>query len=126
MSVFSMFAIGFLIVKAGKSFLDGLFEQPKAKNDIREFRNYNVKYFSDGRLLPNPFHIEYNMIANTVAASWIYEEEWQDLVNENHDAPIVEIDIKQPMKYKYYYTFKHVFLANSYLQDQREYLENLS
>ncbi len=126
MSVFSILDIGFLVLRAGKSFLDSLFDPPKATNAIMEPRKYNVKYYSDGRLLPNPFHIEYNMIANTVADSWIYEEEWQDLVNENHDAPIVEIDIMQPMKYKYYYTFKHVFLANSYLQDQREYLENLS
>jgi hypothetical protein len=66
------------------------------------------------------------MIANTVANSWIYEEEWQELNNENHDAPIVEIDIKQPMKYKYYYTFKHVFLANSFLQDQNSNLNNLN
>ena len=126
MSTFSILVIGFLIVRAGKSFLDGLFDTPKATNVVREPRKYNVKYYSDGRLLPNPFHIEYKMIANTVANSWIYEEEWQELINENHDAPIVEIDIKQPMKYKYYYTFKHVFLANSYLQDQKEYLENLS
>ncbi len=126
MSVFSIFVIGFLVIRAGKSFLDGLFDPHKATNAIIEPRKYNVNYYSDGRLLPNPFHIEYRMIANTVADSWIYEEEWQDLVNENHDAPIVEIDIKQPMKYKYYYTFKHVFLANSYLQDQKEYLENLS
>jgi hypothetical protein len=125
-STFSILVIGFLIVRAGKSFLDGLFDTPKATNVVREPRKYNVKYYSDGRLLPNPFHIEYKMIANTVANSWIYEEEWQELINENHDAPIVEIDIKQPMKYKYYYTFKHVFLANSYLQDQKEYLENLS
>ncbi len=126
MSIFSILVIGILVIRAGKSFLDGLFDPPKVTNAVIEPRNYNIKYYSDDRLLPNPFHIEYKMIANTVADSWIYEDEWQDLVNENHDAPIVEIDIKQPMKYKYYYTFKHVFLANSYLQDQKEYLENLS
>lgn len=126
MSIFSFVLIGFLVVRAGKSFLDGLFDPPKATNAIREPRKYNVKYYSDGRLFPNPFHIEYMMIANTVADSWIYEEKFQDLVNENHDAPIVEIEIKQPVSRKYYYTFKHVFLANSYLQDQKEYLENLS
>ena len=126
MSVFSIFLIGFLVIRAGKSFLDGLFNPSKVTNAVSKPRNYNVKYYSDDILLPNPFHIEYKMIANTVADSWIYEEEWQELVNENFDAPIVEIYIKQPMKYKYYYTFKHVFLANSYLQDQKEYLENLS
>lgn len=126
MSIFSFVLIGFFVVRAGKSFLDGLFDPPKATNAIREPRKYNVKYYSDDILLPNPFHIEYKMIADTVADSWIYEEEFQDLVNENHDAPIVEIEIKQPVSRKYYYTFKHVFLANSYLQDQKEYLENLS
>lgn len=126
MSIFSILVISFLFVRAGKSFLDGLFDPSKANNAIREPRKYNVKYYSDERLLPNPFHIEYKMIADTVADSWIYEEEFQDLVNENHDAPIVEIEIKQPVNRKYYYTFKHVFLANSYLQDQKNYLENLS
>lgn len=89
-------------------------------------RNYNVQYYSEGVLLPKPFHEEYKMISYTVANSWIYEEQWQGLVNENHYAPIVEIEIKQPIKYKYFYTFKHVFLANSYLKDQSEYLGNLN
>lgn len=126
MSIFSILVIGFLVVRAGKTYLDGLFDPPKATNAIRKPMKYNVKYFSDGRLLPNPFHIEYMMIANTVADSWIYEEKFQDLVNENHDTLIVEIEINQPVSRKYYYAFKHVFLANSYLQDQKEYLENLS
>jgi hypothetical protein len=125
-STFSILIIGFLVLRAGKSFLDGLFDPPKATNAIKEPRKYNVKYYSDDRLLPNPFHIEYKMITNTVADSWIYEEQWQDLVNENHDAPIVEIDIKLPLQYRHSYTFKHVFLANSYIQDQKNYLENLS
>lgn len=66
------------------------------------------------------------MIVNTVADSWIYEAEWQDLVNENHDAPIVEIEVKEPLRYKYSYTFKHVFLANEFLQNEFEYLNNLN
>ncbi len=89
-------------------------------------KNYKVKYYSEGVLLPKPFHEEYKMISYTVANSWIYEDQWQDLVNENHDAPIVEIDIKHPIKYKYYYSFKHVLLANSFIQDQKEYLGNLN
>jgi hypothetical protein len=102
-----------------------LFETP-SKKGITEQRNYEIEYYSEGKLLPNPFHKEYRMIANTVANSWIYEEQWQDLVNENLDAPIVEIDVKLPLPYTHSYTFKHVFLANSYLQDQKNYLENLS
>ena len=126
MSVFSIFAIGFLIVKASKSFLDGLFEQQKPAIEIKKPRKYNVMYYSEGKLLPNPFYKEYKMIADTVADSWIYEDQWQDLVNENHDAPIVEIDVKLPLPYRHSYSFKHVFLANNYLHDQKKYLENLS
>ena len=102
-----------------------LFDTPPNK-DITVSRKYQIEYYSEGKLLPNSFHKEYRMIANTMANSWIYEEQWQDLVNENHDAPIVEIDIKLPLQYRHSYTFKHVFLANSYLQDQKNYLENLS
>ena len=102
-----------------------LFDTP-LKRDITEPRKYEIEYYSDGKLLPYPFHKEYKMIANTVANSWIYEEQWQDLVNENHDAPIVEIDVKLPLPYTHSYTFKHVFLANSYLKDEMSYLYNLN
>ena len=102
-----------------------LFDKP-SKKDITEPRKYEIEYYSEGKLLPNPFYKEYGMIANTVANSWIYEDQWQDLVNENHDAPIVEIDVKLPLHYRHSYTFKHVFLANSYLLDQKNYLENLN
>ena len=126
MSVFSIFAIGYLIVKTGKYFLDVLSEQPKTVEAISEPRKHNVKYYSEGRLLPNPFHEEYLMIANTVADSWIYKDQHQDYVKENHDAPIVEIQIFMPFKYQYCYTFKHVFLANAYLIEQKEYLESVN
>ena len=126
MNIFSTFVLGFLIVKAVKSFLDELPEQPKAVTKIEEPRIYNVKYYSEGKLLSNPFYKEYEMIAMTVADSWIYEEKFQDLVNENHDAPIIEVEWYVPFKYTYSYTFKHVFLANSYLEDQKNYLENLN
>ena len=120
----SIFVVGYLIFKVFKYMFD-LFDTPLKKENFDQIK-HEIEYYSEGKLLLNPFHIEYKMIANTVADSWIYEEEFQDLVNENHDAPIVEIEIKQPVSRIYYYTFKHVFLANSYLQDQKEYLGNLS
>lgn len=126
MSVFSIFAIGFLIVKAGKSFIDGLFDQSKAIKEIREFKNYNVKYYSEGMELPYPFHVEYKVIVNAMEKSWIYEHEHQELVYENHDAPILDRVILIPVKKEFSYTLKHVFLANAYMQDQKGYLENLS
>jgi hypothetical protein len=115
---------GYLIIKVFKYIFD-LFDTP-TKKEFAKPRRYEIEYYSEGKLLPSPFHREYRMIANTVANSWIYEDKWQDLVNENQDAPIVEIEIKQPIQYKYYYTFKHVFLANNYLKDQSEYLGSLN
>jgi hypothetical protein len=97
-----------------------------ARTEIAVPKRFEIEYYSEGKLLLNPFHKEYRTIANTVANSWIYEDQWQGLVNENHDAPIVEIDVKLPLPYTQSYTFKHVFLANSYLQDQKNYLDNLS
>ena len=124
MSILSRFVIAYLILKVFK-YIFYLFETP-AKTEITVPRRFEIEYYSEGKLLLNPFHKEYKMIANTVANSWIYEEQWQDLVNENHDAPIVEIEVKLPLPYTQSYTFKHVFLANSYLQDQKNYLANLS
>ncbi len=115
---------GYLFFKVFQYIFD-LFDIPP-KKEISELRKYEIMYYSDGKLLPNPFYIEYKMIANTVVNSWIYEEQWQDLVNKNLDAPIVEIEIKQPFNFKYFYTFKHVFLANKYLSQQNEYLGNLN
>jgi hypothetical protein len=124
MSILSRFVILYLIFKVFKYMFD-LFDTPAKKESAMQ-RRYDIEYYSEGKLLLNPFHKEYRMIANAVANSWIYEEQWQDMVNENHNAPIVEIDVKLPLPYTQIYTFKHVFLANSYLQDQKNYLENLS
>ena len=124
MSIFPIFVIAYLSIKVFKYMFD-LFETP-AKTEIAVPRRFEIDYYSEGKLLLNPFHKEYKMIANTVATSWIYEEQWQDLVNENHDAPIVAIDVKLPLPYTQSYTFKHVFLANSYLQDEKAYLYNLN
>jgi hypothetical protein len=124
MNILSRLVIAYLIFKVFKYMFD-LFDTPPNK-DITEPRRYEIEYYSEGKLLPNPFHKEYRMIANTVANSWIYEEQWQDLVNENHDAPIVEVDVKLPLPYTHSYTFKHVFLANAFLQIEKEYLENIN
>ncbi len=126
MHIFLLIGLGITLVR----YINKLFNDKSCQtipvNPAIKKRYEDVKYYSEGVLLPKPFHEEYKMISCTVANSWIYEDQWQDLVNENHDAPIVEIAIKQPMNYKYYYTFKHVFLANSYLQDQKMYLNHLN
>jgi hypothetical protein len=124
MNILSRLVIGYLIFKVFKYMFD-LFDTPLKKENA-EPRKYEIDYYSEGKLLPNTFHKEYRTIANTVANSWIYEEQWQDLVNENHDAPIVEVDVKLPLPYTHRYTFKHVFLANSYLKDEISYLSSLN
>ena len=85
-----------------------------------------IKYYSNGIELPYPFHIEYKMMMNTMANSWIYKEEYQDLVNENHNAPIIDREILSPYNQKYTYTINNVILAESYLNDQWDYLSNLN
>ncbi len=126
MHIFLIIGLGITIVRYINKLFDDKSSQAIPVNAVTEKRDKHVKYYSEGVLLPKPFHEEYKMISYTVANSWVYEEQWQDLVNENHDAPIVEIEIKKPLKYKYYYTFKHVFLANSYLKEQSEYLGSLN
>lgn len=126
MHIFLIIGLGITLVRYINKLFDDKSSQATLVNPATKRRYEYVKYYSEGVLLPKPFHEEYKMIYYTVANSWIYEERWQDLVNENHDAPIVEIEIKQPLKYKHYYSFKHVFLANSYLKEQSEYLGNLN
>jgi hypothetical protein len=126
MQILLIIGLGITLVR----YIDKLFNDKSSQaipvNPATKKKYEDVKYYSEGVLLPKPFHEEYKMISCTVANSWIYDEQWQDLVYENLDAPIVEIDIKHPIKYKYYYSFKHVFLANSFIQDQKEYLGNLN
>jgi hypothetical protein len=85
-----------------------------------------IKYYSNGIELPYPFHIEYKMMMNTIANSWMYKEKYQELVNENHDAPIIDREILSPYIQRYTYTFNNVFLAESYMKDQWDYLNNLN
>jgi hypothetical protein len=85
-----------------------------------------IKYYSNGIELPYPFHIEYKMMMNTMVNSWMYKEEYQELVNENHNAPIIDREILSPYFQRYTYTFNNVFLAETYLNDQWDYLNNLN
>ncbi len=126
MHIFLIIGLLLTVLRYINKLFDDKHNQAASVYDTSEKMYEHVKYYSEGVLLPKPFHDEHKMISYTVANSWIYEEQWQDLVNENHDAPIVEIEIKKPLKYKYYYTFKHVFLANSYLKEQSEYLGSLN
>lgn len=63
---------------------------------------------------------------NTMANPWIYEEEYQDLVNQNHNAPIINREILIPYAQHCTYSFDNVFLAESYLVRQLDYLNFLN
>lgn len=126
MHIFLIIGLLLTVLRYINKLFDDKHNQAASVYDTSEKMYEHVKYYSEGVLLPKPFHEEYKMIFCTVDNSWIYDEQRQDLVNENLDAPIVEIDIKHPIKYKYYYSFKHVILANSFIQDQKEYLGNLN
>ena len=62
---------------------------------------------------------------DTMANSWIYEEEYQKLVNEKHNASIIDREILSPYNERYTYSFNNIFFSESYLNDQRDYLNNL-
>lgn len=85
-----------------------------------------IKYISEGLELPYPFHVEYKVIVKAMEKSWIHDNEHQELVNENHDAPILDREILVPEKRQLTYTFKHFFLAEAYLKEQKEHLEYLN
>ncbi len=105
-----------------KLFRDDALEQPGAI----EQKYKNVKYYSNGLELPFPFHMEYRIIVNAMEGSWMFQPQHQELVNENHEAPILERAILKPIKKEYTYTFNHVFLADAFLKEQQDYLENLN
>lgn len=86
----------------------------------------NVKYYSNGIELPFPFHMEYRIIVNAMEGSWMFQPQHQELVNENHEAPILDRTILKPIKKEYTYTFNHVFLAQAFLKEQKNYLQNLN
>jgi len=101
-----------------------LFEIDNLINSIPD--KQTIQYFSNGLALPFPFHIEYRNIIKEIENSWIYENKYQNIVNQNHDAPILEREIYNPFKLNYTYTFNHLFLANEFLSEQKKYLENLN
>jgi hypothetical protein len=125
-----MRGIIFLLVVYFVKFLIKELSKPEV-NQIDELINAipnrePIKYYSNGIELPYPFHIEYKMMMNTMVNSWMYKEEYQELVNENHNAPIIDREILSPYIQKYTYTFNNVFLAESFLKDQCDYLNNLN
>lgn len=97
-------SVGIIMNRVTRYYCRSISEAPLIKK-----RSYdNVKYYSDGRLLPNPFYIEYKMLAETVPSC------------------CAEVGWNIPAPNKYGYTNKHESLAISYLWDQKKYLGNLN
>jgi hypothetical protein len=48
-----------------------------------------IKYYSNGIELPYPFHIEYKIMMNTMANSWIYKEEYQECFSTTYSMNLI-------------------------------------
>lgn len=123
MQTLFLISLAFLVGRyINKLFSDKPVEQPAAI----EQKYKSVKYYSNGQELPFPFHVEYANIVEALEGSWMYQPQHQELVNENHEAPILDRVLYQPVTRVYTYTFNHVFLAHAFLKERKEYLENLN
>ena len=124
MNIFSRIVIGYLIFKVFKYIFD-LFDMP-SKKGITEQRKYEIEYYSNGVKLNQPFHLEYRFILNLMEREKEYEKKYRKILNEYPNEPIFDLEVKLPKIRTYSYTYNNVKLAKSYLQIQKEYLENLS
>ena len=124
MNILSLFVSGYLIYKVFKYMFD-LFDTP-TKKDITEPRKYEIEYYSNGVQLNQPFHLEYRFILNAIEREKEYEMKYRKILIEYPNEPIFDIEVQSPIFRVYSYTYNHVYLAKSYLQIQKEYLENLS
>ena len=86
----------------------------------------NVKYYSNGVQLNQPFHIEYKFIVREIDREREYEMKYRKILKEYPNEPIFDVEIKLPIYRTYSYTYNHVKLARAYLKDKKNYLENLS
>ena len=91
-----------------------------------EKKKYNVKYYSNGVQLNQPFQIEYKIIARVIDREWEYEMKYQKILKDYPNEPIFNVEIKTPIYRTYSYTYNHINLARAYLKDQKKYLENLN
>ena len=124
MNILSLFVSGYLIIKVFKYMFD-LFD-PLSKKEIAVQRKYKIEYYSNGVQLNQPFHLEYRFILNAIEREREYEMKYRKILKEYPNEPIFDIEVKSPKIRTYSYTYNHVYLAKSYLEMQKEYLENLN
>jgi hypothetical protein len=124
MGIFSRLVIGYLIIKVFKYMFD-LFDTPLKKENA-EPRKYEIDYYSNGVKLNQPFHLEYRFILNAMEREKEYEMKYRKILIEYPNEPIFDVEVQSPIFRAYSYTYNHVYLAKSYLEIRKEYLENLS
>ena len=124
MNILSRLVIAYLIFKVFK-YIFGLFDTP-SKKDITDPRKYEIEYYSNGVKLNQPFHLEYRFILNAMEREKEYEMKYRKILIEYPNEPIFDVEVQSPKFRAYSYTYNHVYLAKSYLQIQKEYLESLS
>ena len=124
MNILSRLVIAYLIFKVIKCMFE-LFDTP-SKKGITEPRKYEIEYYSNGVKLNQPFHLEYRFILNAIEREKEYEMKYRKILIEYPNEPIFDIEVQSPIFRAYSYTYNHVYLAKSYLEIQKEYLQNLS
>jgi len=103
----------------------GLFDTP-SKQNITQPRKYEIEYYSNGIQLNQSFHLEYRFILNAMEQEKEYEMKYRKILKEYPNEPIFDVEVQSPIFRVYSYTYNHVYLAKSYFEIQKEYLENLS
>ena len=86
----------------------------------------DVKYYSNNVQLNQPFQLEYRFILNVIEREKEYEMKYRKILIEYPNEPIFDVEVQSPIFRAYSYTYNHVYLAKSYLEIRKEYLENLS
>lgn len=125
----TLFFISLVFIVA--RYIINLFRNEKdVKTDVcmqTKYEKYkDVKYYSCGVELNQPFHLEYRFILDNIEREKEYEMKFQEILNTFPNEPIFEVEVKYPLHRKYFYNYNHVLLANSFLQEQKNYLENLN
>lgn len=120
--LFSIILFFGIVVNKVTSYYDRYIVAPPPKQK----KVYDVKYYSNGVELNQPFHIEYKYILKAMNREWKFEREFQTYLKEYPNESIFRVEAHLPVSRSYSYTYNHVKLARSYFVFQKEYLENLN
>lgn len=123
MNLFFFISIAYFLGKyVNRIFMSDNLDQPVI--DKQKYKD--VKYYSNNVQLNQPFQLEYRFILNVIEREKEYEMKYRKILIEYPNEPIFDVEVQSPIFRAYSYTYNHVYLAKSYLEIRKEYLENLS